>query len=212
NKTHWLRDTNMLQRRVPNARISVFLYYQHWFEKGSVSQRLDNVADRLVKGLDRLRRAKALLKARLHQIEYPYVFPWVAGSIFLGTPFRGITEPRALVLAELAESIGMGAPSDFLKFLEKDSEMLRSLLEDFTRLARDAQLRLYCFFEQHESDRIRVAWNFPMVSNKREELIVDKISATIDYADALGLKADHFGLNKYEGSKDPNFTYVSEEI
>lgn len=52
----------MLQRRVPNARISIFLYSEHWFEKGSVSQRLGNVADRLVKGLDRLRSAVCRLE------------------------------------------------------------------------------------------------------------------------------------------------------
>lgn len=47
-KVHWLRDSNMLASRVPNSRISVFQYQSQWFGKGSVDQRLENVADQLL--------------------------------------------------------------------------------------------------------------------------------------------------------------------
>lgn len=115
-----------------------------------------------------------------------------------------------MVLAEMAETIGMGTPSSLLKVLEKDSEILTSLLEDFALLARDAQIRLFCFFEQEKSDLVGLF--VKGLSWKNQELIVDEASATITSVEKLGLKSDHFHLNKYDGPKDGNYKYVSEEI
>jgi hypothetical protein len=42
----------MLASRVPGARISVFAYESQWFGKGSIDQRLDNVADQLLSSLE----------------------------------------------------------------------------------------------------------------------------------------------------------------
>ncbi|KAH7378338.1 hypothetical protein BKA66DRAFT_149684, partial [Pyrenochaeta sp. MPI-SDFR-AT-0127] len=229
-KVHWLRDPNMLGRKIPNCRISVFQYQSQWFGKGSVNQRIESVANQLLYALDRSRGTdtktpiifvchclggiileKALLTSRLRQNDFPSVYPWVAGCIFLGTPFHGTkTQSKAMVLAEMAETIGMGTPSSLLKMLEKDSEILNSLLEDFALLARDAQIRLFCFFEQEKSDLVGLF--IKGLSWKNQELIVDEASATITSVEKLGLKSDHFHLNKYDGPKDGNFKYVSEEI
>jgi ankyrin repeat protein len=154
---------------------------------------------------------KTLLLARQHQDEFPSVYPYVAGCIFLGTPFQGLTESRAQVLAEMAQNSGVGTSSEVVEYLAKDIAVLRALLDEFALLARNAQMRLYCFFEQHESERLRYAAK-SVSKAKRSDRIVDELSARITSADRLGLAADHFRLNKYENSKDPNFTYVSEEI
>ena len=55
NKVHWLRDANMLPKKIPHAKISVFQYQSQWFGKGSVDERIDNVATKLLHGLDRSR-------------------------------------------------------------------------------------------------------------------------------------------------------------
>ena len=115
-----------------------------------------------------------------------------------------------MVLAQMAETIGWGTPSDLVKILEKDSEILNSLLEEFALLARDAQIRLFCFFEQEKSDLVGLF--VKGISWKSQELIVDEASATITSVEKLGLKSDHFHLNKYDGPKDGNFKFVSEEI
>ncbi|KAJ4374896.1 hypothetical protein N0V83_001974 [Neocucurbitaria cava] len=229
-KVDWLRDPNMLPRKIPNCRISVFQYQSQWFGRGSVNQRIENVANQLLYALDRSRGSetktpiifvchclggiileKALLTSRLRQNDFPSVYPWVAGCIFLGTPFHGTkTQSKAMVLAEMAETIGWGTPSDLVKILEKDSEILNSLLEDFALLARDAQIRLFCFFEQEKSDLVSLFIKSSLW--KSQELIVDEPSATITSVEKLGLKSDHFHLNKYDGPKDGNFKYVSEEI
>jgi hypothetical protein len=57
-----------------------------------------------------------------------------------------------MVLAEMAEMIGMGVPSSLLKVLEKDSEVLVRMLDEFVRLVNDAQIRVFCFFESMKSD------------------------------------------------------------
>jgi hypothetical protein len=55
-RTNWLRDTNMLARKIPDARISIFNYTADGFDKGPVSQRLENMARKLLLGLDRMRK------------------------------------------------------------------------------------------------------------------------------------------------------------
>jgi ankyrin repeat protein len=157
---------------------------------------------------------KALLMSRARQDEFPSVYPYVAGSIFLGTPFHALTEPRAQVLAKMAESlIGIGTSSEIVEFLAKDVQSLRNLHDDFAVLAGEAQLRLYCFFEQKDIERVRFSIKgIPKASYKSQDFIVDAYSARHSSANTLGLAADHFRLNKYETPKDPNFTFVSEEI
>ena len=61
-KVHWLRDSTMLARKVPEARISVFHYQSQWFGKGSVDQQLDNVVDQLLYQLKRIRGVSCTLK------------------------------------------------------------------------------------------------------------------------------------------------------
>lgn len=111
----------------------------------------------------------------------------------------------------MAEHVGWGTPSSLLKVLEKDSEILRSLLTEFSFMARDAQIRLLCFWEENDSDLVNY-----MIKGislfKSKERIVDQASATIESFESISLMSDHFQLNKYPGPKDGNFTSVSDEI
>jgi hypothetical protein len=154
---------------------------------------------------------RALLTSRLRQNDFPSIFPSVAGCIFLGTPFHGTqTQSKAVVLAEMAETIGMGVSSSLLKLLEKDSEVLIRMLDEFVRLTNDAQIRVFCFFESQKSDIAAVL--LKKLPFKKEELVVDKESATYPGVESLQLASDHFKLNKYTGPKDGNFVSVSNEI
>lgn len=100
---------------------------------------------------------KALLTAKLRQSEYPNVFMSVVGCVFLGTPFLGTkSQHKASVLAEMAQTVGLGMNSGLVKLLEEDSETLKDLLDDFVALAKEASMRLFCFFEQHESDMMKL--------------------------------------------------------
>ncbi|KAF1952628.1 hypothetical protein CC80DRAFT_451990, partial [Byssothecium circinans] len=229
-KVHWLRDDHMLPRRVQNARISVFQYQSQWFGKGAVDQRLPHVADQLLYFLELLRGHKnktpiifvshcfggivleqALLTSRRRENDFPSIFPWVAGCIFLGTPFRGTkTQSKAMALAGAAKFLGIGASSTLLQLLEKDSEVLTDMVRKFANLTRNAQIRVFCFFESEPSDITGVLRKgLPF---KSQEVIVDEASATYDGVDSLRLESDHFNLNKYTSSKDGNFNAVANEI
>jgi ankyrin repeat protein len=151
-----------------------------------------------------------LSMAQAYQDEYRSVYPYVAGAIFLGTPFRGTSEPRAQVLAEMAQSIVMSKSSDVVSYLERDNALLDGMFKKFVGVFQAAHMRLYCFYEEEPVKDAMSA--IPRGLLKRQDRIVDSKSAEIDGVGSLGLKVDHFQLNKYDGSKDPNFTYVSEEI
>jgi hypothetical protein len=150
--------------------------------------------------------------SRSRQKDFPNVYPWIAGCFFLGTPFHGTSsQSKAMVLASMAEVAGWGTPSSLLKVLEKDSEILRSLLTEFSYMAREAQFRLFCFWEENDSDLVNylvkgISWL------KSKERIVDQSSATIESFDHMSLMSDHFQLNKFPGPKDGNFTAVSDEL
>jgi ankyrin repeat protein len=146
--------------------------------------------------------AHMLSMAQASQDEYRFIYPYVAGAIFLGTPFRGTSEARALVLAEMAQSIVMSKPADVVSYLERDNALLDTMFKRFVGVFQAAHMRLYCFYEEEPVKG----------SSKRQDRIVDAKSAEIDGVGSLGLKVDHFQLNKYDGAKDPNYTFVSEEI
>lgn len=95
--------------------------------------------------------------AKLRQSEYPNIFPSVVGCVFLGTPFRGTkSQTKASLLAEMAQSVGLGLNSGLVRLLEEGSEVLSDLLDDFVTVAKEANMRLFCFFEQHESDIMKL--------------------------------------------------------
>ena len=80
-----------------------------------------------------------------------------AGLIFLGTPHRGSnSQSKAALLASIAATLHCGEESSLLKAVEKDSEMLKDLLYDFTRTVNTASIPLFCFFEQHKSDVAKI--------------------------------------------------------
>jgi ankyrin repeat protein len=228
----------MLSKKIPESRISTFSYSAEGTDKVPIYQRLEMIAKKLLLGLDRIRSAVGaklnlcttvpnllqnntktpivfvchsmggiilthmLAMAQAYQDEYRFIYPYVAGAIFLGTPFRGTSETRALVLAEMAQSIVMSKPSDVVSYLERDNVLLDSMFKRFVGVFQAAHMRLYCFYEEEPVKS----------SSKRQDCIVDSKSAEIDGVGSLGLKVDHFQLNKYDGAKDPNFTFVSEEI
>jgi hypothetical protein len=96
---------------------------------------------------------QAILCAKLHEKDYPDIIKSVAGVVFLGTPHRGSnSQPKASLIATIASAVHCGVQSSLLKAVEKDSEMLADLLQDFTRTANIESIPLFCFFEQYKSD------------------------------------------------------------
>ena len=230
NKVDWIRDSNMLPGKVTNARIMIFEYESQWFGRDSINQRLSIVADQLVQALykRRLRDTKrpivfvchslggiivekAIVTAKLRQSDYPNIFMSVVGCVFLGTPFRGTESTnKATMLAQMAETVGLGVDSGLVRMLEEKSETLKDLLSDFSASAKESNMHIFCFFEQHASDMINLI--FKSSPFKHKEMIVEEDSAQIDGYQTGALASDHFGLNKFTGPKDGRYISVSGEI
>lgn len=230
NRVDWLRDSHMLPQRISNARIMVFEYESQWLGRSANNQRISYVADQLLLYLSHQRSRgskrpivfvshclggliveKTLLNARSQQSEYPNIFRSVVGCVFLGTPFRGTkSKGKALLVAGVAKKLGLGVPSDLIKLLDEDSEILEDLLSKFSTLARESHMRIFCFFEQHPSDLTDLIYKGP--HPKFEEVIVEQKSAHIDGHPAIQLAANHFELNKFNGPKDGKFLAVADEI
>ena len=66
----------------------------------------------------------------------------------------------------MAKTVGLGVNSGLLKLLEEGSEMLKDLLSDFSSLAREVNMQLFCFFEQHESDMMNMAFKTSHLKHK----------------------------------------------
>ena len=231
-KVDWIRDGNMLQRTVENSRIMVFEYESQWFGNGSIDQSLPTVATQLLQSLKHVRQRtkttkrpiifvchclggivveKAILTAKLHATEYDNMLMSLAGCVFLATPFKGTkSQKKAAVVAKMSQAVGVGTESSLVKLLADDSETLRDLLQDFSILARDTNMRLFCFFEQHKSNLMKLLPKQPFF--KEEEIIVDEESAGILGHNKLGLAADHFQMNKFPSPKDGRYVAVSNEI
>ena len=114
---------------------------------------------------------QALLAAKLHQSDYPNIFMSVVGCVFLGTPFRGTkSQSKASLLAEMAQTVGLGVNSGLVKLLKEGSEALSDLLDDFVTIAKEANMRLFCFFEQHESDMMSLLSKSSPLKHRVQEL------------------------------------------
>ncbi|KAL8920307.1 MAG: hypothetical protein Q9172_004567 [Xanthocarpia lactea] len=223
-RVDWIRDSNMLATAIPHSRIMVYEYESKWFGKGAIDTRLNLLGEKLIRDLYKSRSQKgpkppivfvchslgglvveqALVWAKLHQSSFPDAYASIVGCVFLGVPFRGTkAQSKASALALMAQVFGMAQNSSLLKCLKEDSETLSNLLYDFSLVATEARLRMFCFFEQHESELS----NFPF-----KEMLVKESSAVIDGVGKYPLPSDHFGLNKFTGPNDGSYSMVSNEI
>lgn len=75
-----------------------------------------------------------------------------AGVVFLGTPHRGSqVQNHAMTIATIAAMGGIGDRSALLEVVQKDSEMLKDIIRDFTAVAIYFDIQLCCF-EQRNTD------------------------------------------------------------
>ena len=73
----------------------------------------------------------------------------------------------------MAQVFGVAENSDLLKSLKEDSETLRDLLYEFSSLATELKLRMFCFFEQHESELSKFAFKVIRPSNSAIYLVAN---------------------------------------
>jgi hypothetical protein len=100
---------------------------------------------------------QAVVISKLHIEDFPGIIQSLAGILFLGTPHKGSKwQSSASIIASIASTLGFGEESLLLKVVQQDSEMLRDLIQDFTRTINRSSVPLFCFFEQQKSDITRL--------------------------------------------------------
>ncbi len=73
--------------------------------------------------------------------------------VFLGTPFRGTGEVTAQGLLHAAVAANCDVQPAVLDHLKRENASLNYVVQEFTRLCKDALVRLnvVCFYEQKET-------------------------------------------------------------
>jgi hypothetical protein len=57
-----------------------------------------------------------------------------------------------MTIATIAAMGGIGDRSALLEVIQKDSDVLKDIIREFTAVAIKFDIQLYCFFEEHYTD------------------------------------------------------------
>ena len=133
----------------------------------------------------------------------------IAGILFLGTPFRGSkAQTYAKIIGSIFSYMERGNAKIY-DLTEPKSQEQRDQLNNFVRIVNRQAIPICCFYEKHKSDLARIIKASPF---KKEMIVVEEDSATIDGLRSLPLAANHFNMHKYFGPDDPNYNAVLPEL
>ncbi|KIL87216.1 hypothetical protein FAVG1_09773 [Fusarium avenaceum] len=220
---NWLKDADMLQSKIPNARILAFNYDSTWLSDAPRT-RVELCGEELMQSLHRLRQDSdrpivfiahsfgglvvqdALLYAHREK-QYHRILQQTKGFVSLGTPFKGTkVQWVADSLARLMRFVG--SHHHILSLLVYDNYQLRDKVHSLGRLRKTFSFPIFCFFELNRTQFI----NAPFFSNAFQGMVVEESSACLAGDERSHLQTDHFNLNKYSGPDDRSFLSVSAEV
>ncbi|RDW82157.1 hypothetical protein BP6252_03269 [Coleophoma cylindrospora] len=215
---------SLLPSKVPNARILTFgydAYVADW--RGVVSQNTignhamnlltsvatfredDNTNNRPIIFICHSLGGLALSAAgRRPERHLRSIIDWTCGIIFLGTPHHG--SGLANWAGKLAVVIGVlkQTNTEILAVLEKDSEVLARVQDEFHTMVRSRNqqrlraIEITCFFEELPLPGIGV--------------VVAKDSAILPGYIPIGIRSNHMDMTKFEHEDDPGFKAVAGEL
>lgn len=118
---------------------------------------------------------------------------------FFGTPHNGSS--KANLLGSLQKMTSLAIPKSAIDFesgllnaLEKESEILQNITDQFTPLMPN--FRIYFFWEQEKTD----------LKYKRDYIVEETSGAPIIYdTDRCGIGADHSGMCKFSSNTNQGF-------
>ncbi|CAG1982590.1 unnamed protein product [Fusarium graminearum] len=223
---HWLKDSDMLRRKIPNARILAYNYDSTWLYDAP-RVRAESCGKALIYGLDNFREREGTRDRPIIFLAHSFgglviqdglvfadsmgrfedILRYTAGFVSLGTPFRGTDIHWA---ADLAANVMRlyGSYRGCLSVLKYDNPQLRYKTQCFGRLRKKYHFPMFCFFESLETTFIRL----PFLGNYFKAIVVDEASACLSELARLPLETDHIKLNKYSSPEDQSYLRVSAEI
>jgi hypothetical protein len=122
-------------------------------------------------------KMQALCIARMDKTTFPEIFKACTGIVLMGTPHRGTgkftSEELMLRIINAEIPFELSAPD----VLKPNNETLVSLVEDFTKLINDPnvrdRLKIFCFFEEIPTTASDVLKN--VVNNARLDRSIVKV-------------------------------------
>ncbi|SPJ77950.1 uncharacterized protein FTOL_06364 [Fusarium torulosum] len=220
---NWLKDADMLQSKIPTARILAFNYDSTWLSDAPRT-RVELCGEELVQSLHRLRQESdrpivfiahsfgglvvqdALLYAHREK-QYRHILQQTKGFISLGTPFRGTKVQWATDLVARLMRFA-GSHHHILSLLVYDNHQLRDKVHSLGRLRKTFSFPIFCFFELNQTQFIKI----PLFPNASKGMVVEESSACLSGDERSHLQTDHINLNKYSSPDDRSFLSVSAEI
>ncbi|KAF4628983.1 hypothetical protein G7Y89_g9167 [Cudoniella acicularis] len=226
NDVNWLSHKDMLPAKVPKARIWTFNFVSNWLGEGPL-QRLPGLGRSLIEFV----RKKAcdgrpiiflahsfggIVVAQalsLCQQENPSsdVLKLTTGAIFLGTPFHGSHGiSMARVATQVFAAFGADSSTTLLDCLTPGSETLETLTSEFSSLAEEKELLVFCFWEQMKQPIIKKK-GFRKMSRK---LIVPEEMASLVQKGPRNfpLMTTHTEMNEFDDANNGNFFLITEKL
>ncbi|THY23943.1 hypothetical protein D6D00_05831 [Aureobasidium pullulans] len=225
---NWLEAPFMLPNDIPNARIMRYGYMSQWFGKNAIKQSTSDVAKDFLINLRRWRKdthrpliiiahcfgglvvLKALNDARNHESEYPTIFNYTTGLVFLGTPFRGASGMSQSGLLQAVVQEYEEVQAQTLRILDPGNDPLHDLVTEFC-LIRSTPPRAHvaCFYEQIASDVMVIVGK-----SGTKNFVVNRESACLDQSESTKtypIARNHFDMNKF-GKPTNEYYKVAEAI
>jgi triacylglycerol esterase/lipase EstA (alpha/beta hydrolase family) len=186
---NWLTDDKGLRYEFPGARVLLYKSESRWIKDAAVNQSMSNLARNLLTSILSKREgvtarpiifighsmgglviAKAITLAAFRGEEYPNLLSCITGCIFFGTPFQGSAATgKAIMLAELLESVNQAAVSRVLSFLVPGNEALDELRKDYSRICNrlEPPIGNVCFYEERKTDYAKGFWKAAGIAKVR---------------------------------------------
>ncbi|KAH1339728.1 hypothetical protein KXX14_006904 [Aspergillus fumigatus] len=208
----WLRD--LLPAAIPDIRIMTFGYNAR-FKNFTAQQDLRSISLKLLTELVDLRTTEDeksrpivfvchSLGGIIAKKEQEKVQQAVYGILFLGTPHNGSSlAAMGKVLVNIVSAFSLiRTPRALIGTLQKDSEVLLEITEDF--LKRRRKVQLVSFYELE----------FTSIGPFLRRLIVDQRSAILNvpYEIAVPQFADHRNIARFRSSQDRSFRPVVSQL
>ncbi|KAI0973717.1 hypothetical protein F4678DRAFT_425617 [Xylaria arbuscula] len=235
-QVNWLKDPTMLPDALPNARIMTYNYESYWFGENAVKQSLRGVAEKLLRAITEARSecldrpiilighcfgGLVALECYVVSAQHPETYEGlsnsiVAGMMFLGTPFAGISHDSGMTkVGEVYQAIAASEvhlEDNVLETIAENNDILVAAVSDFVQyLGSSSNLfkaKLFCFWETKASKIGRVAG----LNDTKPKFLVNESSGTIAGHAKEGLYKDHFAINKFVGKDDDNYKVVLREL
>ncbi|GAW21409.1 hypothetical protein ANO14919_109280 [Xylariales sp. No.14919] len=190
--TMWLKD--LLPEKIPGCRVMSFEY-----DASVNSMSVANVRDSARSLLEHLRDKREDTALVLAGYDYPNMANCTKGIVFFGTPHRGADAAQWALMAEkIGHAVFRTGQSAFLRTLERNSEDLYKISEDFRPISTN--YAIVSFYEEY-------AYNI------LGKVIVDKDSAImgLPHEQKMMLSGTHTSMCRFSKS-DKQFDAVWKRI